>query len=240
MSRLWYVGDSWVDPLYTGSREHEGKTSWVQQLEGELGVLSVVNIACSGTSPDWALQQLCLLRHEWEHCGDDYMLLSFSDFSRLNVKSMPPNEQHNTMKHAKGKRVFREIHNSTWDFYRTTGAMTWIAAIAPYWRRVFMLTPFGIQRCGALPGKYPRQLDAALMMERVAPDNLWWFPRFTFAYDKMYDTGKRYVDGRPNHVYENESNSLLASSKGWFLNGEKNIYKPYRHVPFPEAGIDKY
>jgi len=240
MSRLWYMGDSWVDPDYVGRGEFEGIVSWVQQLPDELSVDSVIDIAQSGSSPDWALHQLCQHRHEWEHCGDDYLLVSFADFARLNVKSVPVNEQHNTLRHPKGKRVFREIHNSTWDYYRITGAMTWIAAIAPYWRRVFMLTPFGINRCGALPGRYPRQLDAALMMDRVAPDNLWWFPRFIFAYDEMYDRDERWEDHRPNHVFENQSNSLLASSKGWFLNGEKNIYEPYLDIPFPEAGIDKY
>jgi len=238
MSRIWYVGDSYVDPQYVGHREHRGETSWIQALPQALGTDKPVrNFACAGSSPDWAIQQLCQHRHLWDTAQEDYLLVSISDFSRLNLQSIGTKDQHSVWKHSKGKHVFREIHNSTWDYARMTATLAWFAGIAPYWRRVMVLTPFGIERCGPNFSESDAAKDALQMIQWIGADNFWWYPRFLFSYDKMYHQKERVIDGRPNHMDPKKSNSLLKSATEFFLTGEKNIYKPYAKMRVKENGI---
>jgi len=237
MSRMWYVGDSWVDPEYTGRHEYENQTSWVQDTATQLGCSENINCAHAGSSPDWAITQLFKQQHLWRSGGaqDDMMIVSISDFSRLNIRSLPPEHQHNATKTKQSTLVFREIHNGYWDWQRCLSTMLLIQSISIHWKRVMLLTPFGIPRSG---NSFSRTENQDIANQLVTSEsNMWWFPRFIFYYDYMSSQRQRVVDYRPNHITGPHNTAMYNSSMDWFSRGERRVYKPYKKMAQLHHGI---
>lgn len=238
MSRIWYVGDSWVDPNYTGRHQYENQTSWVQDTATALGCnRNIINCACAGSSPDWAITELFKQQHLWNSGGaqDDVMIVSISDFSRLNQRSLVPSLQHNSTGTKLGTKVFREIHNAYWDWQRCLSTMMLIQSISVHWRRVMLLTPFGIPRSG---NNFSRVENQDIANQLVTDEsNMWWFPRFLFYYDHMSSQRARIPDPRPNHITGPHNTAMYNSSMDWFIRGERNVYKPYKKMAQRHHGI---
>lgn len=236
MSRLWYMGDSWIDPKNTGRREYKGMTSWCQDLPQALGVQDTVDCSAAGSSPDYALTQLFKQQHQWSN-GDaegDYLLVSISDFARLNLKCLPPVDQHSTPRHKKSRMIFKNIHNGYWDFSRTFATVMLLQSLSVYWHRVLVITPFGIPRSGE---HFSRADNQRIVESCVHTENFWWFPRYLFFYDNLsHNSGPSAPDPRPNHITGEHNTAMFNSAVNWFKNGKRKIYKPYVELSEPYHG----
>ena len=241
--KIWYVGDSFVDYTYgpKGLNPHGFDTGWIRRLPGVLGVGYDNRCACAGSAPDWAVRSLIERWHEIQ--PDDVCVFSVADFSRLDLKC-----HHETPDlHARQKdrkhlqHVFRELHNRSWDLHRTWSTVSWIhTAVAYKFSRVLLLTPFGIPVVKGHPslGKIS-STNPQVFATMPVRGNIWWYPRAISFYtlDPQF-TAPGVVDPRPNHLTNEQSDSMLRSATEWFQEGKTRVYSPFKKIPEPQYSIN--